>query len=600
MASTPGTTAPAAPTWQDRAVLAWPLALALVLCLPLYLRAGHPLARDLVFVPRQPFTDATWGLGDVAPRAVPLDAVVATLTHVVDGGVLARVVLPVTLALLGWGVARLVVPLGRTAQLAASGFAVWNAYVVERLALGQWALLLGCAALPWLGGRRDALPGRGPTRRPAGCRVDRGGRADAGRRRLLAVAGLAVACLPHLRRTTAAVAAGVLLQLPWVVAAVTGPAGSTSDASGVAVFAPDTESRFGPVVALLGLGGIWDRASEPATRATAVALVAAVVVVVVLAVGVPLLVRAWGPGDAVRWVVLSAVLGGTALLAATPWGQSGLVGLVDTVPGAGLLRDTQKLLAPVVVLASAAFGACAARLVALLGRVEGAWAGVVVVALLPVLLLPDATVRTWATVAPVRLPDDLGRAAEVLDGTPGVVVTLPWRAYRSFDWAHGGVLTSSDPATRMVDADVVTSDSLQVGPVLVPGESPLAAEIGAALAQGPPAAVLPDLGVTRVVLYPDDPDAATVDTSGLEPVLRTPVVEVFRVPGAEPAARAGTTVRRLAVLGAHAVALGVLLVAIGVLLAGAVRRRRPRGGDRRKSARGVRDADPPVMYPDAR
>lgn len=581
-------------------MLAWPLALALLLCLPLDLRAGHPLARDLVFVPRQPFTDATWGLGDVAPRAVPLDAVVATLTHVVDGGVLARVVLPLTLALLGWGVARLVVPLGRTAQLAASGFAVWNAYVVERLALGQWALLLGCAALPWLVAAAMRFRAEG---RPADLAAAVAWTAVASLTPtggLLAVAGLAVACLPHLRRTTAAAAAGVLLQLPWVVAAVTGPAGSTSDASGVAVFAPDTESRFGPVVALLGLGGIWDRASEPATRATAVALVAAVVVVVVLAVGVPLLVRAWGPGDTVRWVVLSAVLGGTALLAATPWGQSGLVRLVDTVPGAGLLRDTQKLLAPVVVLASAAFGACAARLVALLGRVEGAWAGVVVVALLPVLLLPDATVRTWATIAPVRLPDDLGRAAEVLDGTPGVVVTLPWRAYRSFDWAHGGVLTSSDPATRMVDADVVTSDSLQVGPVLVPGESPLAAEIGAALAQGPPAAVLPDLGVTRVVLYPDDPDAAAVDTSGLEPVLRTPVVEVFRVPGAEPAARAGTTVRRLAVLGSHAVALGVLLVALGVLLAGAVRRRRPRGGDRRKSARGVRDADRPVMYPDAR
>ncbi|MBS2938218.1 hypothetical protein KDN32_10725 [Nocardioides sp. J2M5] len=583
MASTPGTAAPAAPSWQDRAVLAWPLALALLLCLPLYLRGGHPLARDLVFVPRQPFTDATWGLGDVAPRAVPLDAAVAALTHVVDGGVLARVVLPLTLALLGWGVARLVRPLGRTAQLAGSGFAVWNAYVVERLALGQWALLLGCAALPWLVAAAMRYRARGRVVDLAAAVAWAALASLTPTGGLLAVAGLVVACAPHLRRTAVVATGGLVLQLPWVVAALTGPVRSTSDASGVAAFAPDTESPYGAVVALLGLGGIWDRASEPATRATAAAVVAAVVVVGVLVLGVPLLRRVWGSGDTVRWVVLSLLLGGTALAAATPWGASGLVWLVEHVPGSGLLRDTQKLLAPAVVLVSAAFGACAARATALLGRTEGAWAGVVVVALLPLLLLPDATVRTWATVAPVRFPDDLDRAAAVLDGVPGVVVTLPWRAYRSFDWAHDGI-TSSDPATRMVDADVVTSDSLQVGDVLVPGEGPLAARIGAALERGTPAEVLPDLGVTWVVLYPDDPDAPQVDTTGLEPVLQTPVVEVLRVPGGEPAAPAGGAARRLAVLGSHAVALGVLLAALGTLLGAAARgRARPTHGRHRST-----------------
>ena len=260
-------------------MLLWPPVLAVVLVLPLLTRAGHPLARDLVFVPRQPFTDSTWGLGDVAPRAVPLDSVVASLTHLVDGGVLARIVLPLALALLGWGVARLLAPLGRTAQLAGSGFAVWNAFVVERSALGQWALLLGCAALPWLvaaamryrrdGRRRDlaaavawsALASLTPT----------GG--------LLALAGLLVAGTPHVRRLAALVGAGLVLQAPWVVAALTGPAAAVSAASGVEAFAPDTESRFGPVVALLGLGGIWDRAAEPATRTTWWAPVAALVVV---------------------------------------------------------------------------------------------------------------------------------------------------------------------------------------------------------------------------------------------------------------------------------------------------------------------------------
>ena len=92
--------------------------------------------------------DAALGLVDGSPRAVPLDAVVSVLTTVVDGGVLARVVLPLTLAVAAWGVTVLVRPLGGTAQVAAATLTVWNAYVVERLALGQWALLLAYAAVP--------------------------------------------------------------------------------------------------------------------------------------------------------------------------------------------------------------------------------------------------------------------------------------------------------------------------------------------------------------------------------------------------------------------------------------------------------------------
>ena len=569
--------------WREWAVAAWPLLLAVVLLLPLLTRPGHPLARDLVFVPRQPFTDATWGLGDVAPRAVPLDSVVAALTHVVDGGVLARVVLPLTLALLGWGVARLLVPLGRTAQLAGSGFAVWNAFVVERLALGQWALLLGCAALPWLvaaamryrveGRRKDlaaavawsALASLTPT----------GG--------LLALAGLVVGCAPHVRRVAVLLVAGLALQAPWLVAAVTGPGGAVSDGSGVAVFAPDTESRFGPIIALLGLGGIWDRLSEPATRTTWLALVAAAVVVVVLLAGLPALRRAWGAGDLSRWVVLTSVLAALALGAATSWGGDVMVRLVDSVPGAGLLRDTQKLMAPAVVLVSAAFGAATARALRAWGSSDVRALLTVVLVLAPVLLLPAATTSTWRTVDPVRFPDDLAEVADRLSGADGVVVTLPWRSYRVFDWTRPGQ-TASDPAVRMFDADVVTSDSLQVGAVLVPGESTLSADIGRALEAGPPAQTLPALGVTWVVLYADDREAQLVDTTGLERVYDGDYVELFRVPGASAPESTGPFGRRAAVWGAHLLAL---------LVAGAA-------AATRILARRDRDAGRSVMYPNDR
>lgn len=547
--------------WQDWIVALWPLVLAIVLVLPLMTRSGHPLARDLVFVPRQPFTDATWGLGDVAPRAVPLDSVVAALTHVVDGGVLARVVLPLTLALLGWGVARLLAPLGRTAQLAGSGFAVWNAFVVERLALGQWALLLGCAVLPWLVDaamryRREGRPvdlGAAVAWCALASLTPTGG--------LLAMAGLVAACAPHVRRLAVLVVAGLVLQGPWLVAALTGPAASMSDGSGVAAFAPDTESPYGPLVALLGLGGIWDAGSEPGTRTTWLALVAAVAVVLALLAGLPELRRAWGRGDTWRWVFLAGMLAALAFAAATPWGAELLVRLVDTVPGAGLLRDTQKLMAPAAVLVAAAWGAATARACRVLGSSDARPLVALVLALAPVLLLPDATTSTWPTVDPVRLPEDLDRAAEQLSGQDGLVVTLPWRAYRAFDWARPGQ-TASDPATRLFDAEVVTSDSLQVGAVLVPGESRLAADIVRALETGSPAQALPGLGVTWVVLYADDPDAGSVDTAGLQPVLEGEHVDLYRVPDAVAPEATESSARRMAVWAAHLLALLVAAAAV--------------------------------------
>ncbi len=562
--------------WQDWVVALWPPVLAVVLVLPLLTNRGHPLARDLVFVPRQPFTDATWGLGDAAPRAVPLDSVVAALTHLVDGGVLARLLLPLTLTLLGWGVARLLTPLGRTAQLAGSGFAVWNAFVVERLALGQWALLLGCAALPWLVGaamryRRDgrrvdlaaavawsAVASLTPT----------GG--------LLALAGLLAAGTPHLRRASLLFGAGLLLQAPWMVAALTGPAAAVSDASGVAAFAPDTESPFGPVVALLGLGGIWDRGSEPATRTTWWAPIAAVAVVLVLAWGLPALRRAWG-ADLVRWCVLSGGLAGVALIAATAWGGEAMVWWVQTVPGGGLLRDTQKLLAPAVVLVAAAFGASAGRVAVRLGSSDLRGPTLLLVALAPLLLLPDATTRTWPTTHPVVFPADLEATSRLLSGHDReVVVTLPWRAYRAFDWGRPGI-TSSDPGVRMFDADVITSDSLQVGPVLVPGESRLAARIGEALEDGTPAETLPALGVSWVVVYPDDREAAQLDLSGLEPVRVGEYVELYRVTRTAAPVVSESMVRRLAVWLAHLIALLVAAAAVATRILG----RRERDADAR-------------------
>ena len=79
-----------------------------MLCLPLFTRSGYPQGRDLVFTPRQPLRAEAWGIGSGSPRAAPLDLVVALLERIVDGGVLARLLVPLGLVLAAWGARRLV------------------------------------------------------------------------------------------------------------------------------------------------------------------------------------------------------------------------------------------------------------------------------------------------------------------------------------------------------------------------------------------------------------------------------------------------------------------------------------------------------------
>ncbi|MFF3568564.1 hypothetical protein ACFYXQ_12395 [Nocardia jiangxiensis] len=133
----------------------WPagysLVLALVVVGPL-LGPGYLLLRDGVSTPRSYPTDSALGLGDAAPRAVPQDWLLATVSSVVDGGIVVKAILVAALWAAGWGAAALArrlldVPVGP--QLVAATIAVWNPYVAERLLQGHWSLLAGYAALPW-------------------------------------------------------------------------------------------------------------------------------------------------------------------------------------------------------------------------------------------------------------------------------------------------------------------------------------------------------------------------------------------------------------------------------------------------------------------
>lgn len=562
------------------AVLLWPAALTVALLWPLLSRSGHPLARDLVFVPRQPLTWQSAGLADGAPRAVPLDAVVAVLTSLVDGAVLARVALPAILVVAAAGVVRLLAQArtGPVGLVVAAGVTVWNPFVVERLALGQWALLSAYAALPWL---VPALASAADGRRGRDRLVSLGGvvgwaalaslTPTGG---LIAVAAALTVAMLRGRAVLVPLVAVVVLQAPWVVAALVGSASRVSDPAGVAAFAPDTEGRWGTVVALLGLGGIWDSGSEPASRAGVLALLSAAVVVAVLAVAVRLLGRRVELATA--WWVLG--LGGlvVALAATTPPGQAALRVAVAHVPAAGLLRDTQKLLLPTALLVALAAGVVADRLARGLARrlpdaPEVRLVLLVPLVLAPVLLLPDGGRVVWRTVDPVDLPVAYADVVAQTRGSDTAVVTLPWRSYRRFSW--GNASTSSDPLTRMLSAPVVVSDDLRVGPVLVAGESRLARDVGLLVAGGGPVREVAGLGIGWVVVHLDDPDAGALDLAGLEPVVAAEVVALYRVPGA--AQLPGPSVPARVVLGL-AYALAVALLASALVARLAVAARRPR------------------------
>jgi hypothetical protein len=339
----------------------------------------------------------------------------------------------------------------------------------------------------------------------------------------------------------------------------------------VEAFSAGAEGPGGVVVAVLGLGGIWDANSVPPTRDAWWGTITALVVLAAVALGWRGLARLQGRDAALRLALLAGLGVGLALASSVPGGGDAVRWLVDTVPGAGLLRDSQKWLAPYVVLAAASLGVVVDAVVRRVAR-HGfeALLGVGLLAVpLPLLLLPDGAATVWRTVDPVDYPADFDRVAEVVDGTGGTLATLPWRSYRRFSWGDG--LISSDPAVRWYDTDVVTSDDLQVGPVLVRGESPRAQRIGAALRSESVAAALGGEGVRWALVYLDDPEADDLDLAGLDPVYAGDALALYSVPDAsEPKPVVGGAARALTGV-AGGLALAVFLG--GGSLAAALRRK---------------------------
>ncbi len=483
----------------------------LVALWPIVAGRGYVLSYDMVFVPQPPIGLSALGLDGSTPRAVPTDAVIALLAHLVPADLLQHGLLLGIFVLAGSGAARWM-STWQGAGAAALVF-TWNPYVLERLVIGHWAFLVGLAILPWAA--RSAASARlgapAATARTCGWIV---AASLAGATSCLLVMGavLVVACWPGTAAVPGATRrAGWLLVVagaasaPWILPALALPGLATSSSDGVAAFASRADTPLGLLPSLLTLGGIWNPAVWPAERGLlAPSLVLLSVVVAALALGGRrLLALRAGAGAG---LAAAAVVGG--IIAATGGfgpGRAVLRWVVVAAPGGGLLRDGQKFLAPLVLVVALAVGCTVERLLAsqaLSNRGFGAAAlSAVALVAVPVLMLPSMAFGAGGRLESVAYPRDWSTVQHLLaNAPPGDAASFPWTYYRRFAWNDDRVVL--DPIPRLLARPVLANDALPLKTGVVAGESSRSARVTQAVASGAPLTeALTSEGVRFVVVH---------------------------------------------------------------------------------------------------
>lgn len=497
---------------------------AALACGPVLLGRGYVLVGDMTFVPSQPAKDAWLGLDGSVPRAVPADAVVSFASRLVPGDLLQKAILLAALVGAAIGmlrlVTRLVEPSSRLAPLGAAVLYLWNPWVLDRLAIGHWGLLVGYAALPWV--VLCAVEVRRGTAGPAGLVLALAAAAfgsPTGGVAATLVALVVVAERARLKVLALVLGAGLIVNLPWLLPGVLGSS-EVSDPAGVDAFAARSDTPFGVLGSLLTFGGIWKTSLAPGERGSWL-LVALALLLTVL--GVLALVRAARHRDPVsstarRLVGLGSLGLVLALLPVTGPGSDLVRVQVEHVPGAGLLRDSQKWLLLFVLAACVGVGLALEGLAASLKArqlpvrsILGAFA------LAPVVLLPSLAWGLAGDLEPVSYPAEWHQVRELLAEQPADqrrLVVLPWSAYQRFAWNDNRA--ALDPAIRFFPGDVVTNDDLATGTGrTVTGEDRVAARVTAAISEGVLVPVLADLGIRYVLVEKTAPgDTGAIGAAG--------------------------------------------------------------------------------------
>jgi len=482
------------------------------------LRRGFLLSYDMVFVPREPFSAALPGLAP--PRAVPSDLVIATASRILPADIVQKLVLLSIFVLACSGVAALLKDQPLLARLASGVFYTWNPYVAERLIIGQWALLIGYAGLPWV---LRAVLRRGPVQLLLALLP-----AIIGGFAAMTVTALVLVPAAIFTRSVrrAAVTLGVFVvgTLPWLIPSFLHPV--YADPAGVAAFSSRADTPFGTVGSLLMLGGMWNAETVPKGYGGHSSVLWLAIVLVALAAFV---LAGWRHRSRTRhwdatWLALcvGAVVGLLiASLGVTAAGRDVSRSATEAWSGFATFRDAQQFIAPLALAEAAGMAAAVAWVMnpatfrkersgkhRRLGSTDTAGAALGVVALLaPVVLLPGLAWGAAGRLRPTWYPATWLAAARMIDDSPapGTVLLLPWAADREPAWNHGEKVL--DPWPRLLSRLVIWNDGMQVGNVKMEPDDPRARALNHVVSGGGPLTeALRSAGVRFVIDDADPPD----------------------------------------------------------------------------------------------
>jgi hypothetical protein len=317
------------------------------------------------------------------------------------------------------------------------------------------------------------------------------------------------------------------------------------------------------------LGGVWNADVVPASRGALLPLVLGFAILVVSSVGVVI----WWRHDRLAAAMIVAAVIAVVVGMAGVVAPDGFAQVVAHVPGAGLLRDGQRYLPPLVLLESIGFGAALAALlhVVPLKQLVGMTA-----VLVPIAALPGLAFGGGLKVS--QYPADWAQARQVLADDPhrGDFIPWPFEAYRAPAW--NGRRPVLDPMERYFTRQAVVPDELIVGGRRLAGEDPRSAVVADALRAAvrngtDPTAALLRQGVGWIVV---DIEAGGPSPRGMLPqlteVFAGPTVAVYRLNG-DPSPQHVQPWFVAAVLAAWAAAAGVLIAALITVVP---RRRRAR------------------------
>jgi len=526
--------------------------LAAGLCLGLLavgpgLRRGFLLTYDMVFVPREPFAAALPGL--TPPRAVPSDLVVAAASRIAPGDIVQKLVLLAIFVLGCAGVAALLDREPVLARLAGGVFYVWNPYTAERLIIGQWALLLGYAGLPWV--LRAVIRTAEAPWRWTGWLCLALLPAVIGGFEAMAISALVLVPAALLTRTArrTVIALAVLAGgcLPWLIPSFQHPV--YADPAGVAAFAARADTPFGSVGSLLMLGGNWNAQTVPKSYGGAWSAVWLAVAIAALAgyLAIGYRDRRW-PGLGIAAAAGLAI----ACVGVTGTGREALRSLTIAWPGASVMRDGQLFVAPLALAEAAGFGLAVGWVMnpRAFRKAErgpeppagpqpparsdrpGVALGVLAV-LAPVLLLPGLAWGAAGRLRPATYPAGWLAASRMIDTSPdrGSVLLLPWETYRAPYWNHGEVVF--DPWSRLLARPVIWNDGTRVGDVELAPDDPHARQLsGVVRAGGPLTGVLRAAGIRFVIDDAGTPGQRSgARLPGAVVVVDQPGLTVYRLPG---------------------------------------------------------------------